>query len=79
VTQAKLAASSVATSGPEGSFGAILFIEKEGFAPLFGQVRLDKRFDIGILSVNRRPKLTGGQNCTPNNKNGGGVASRPPV
>ena len=39
------------THGPEHRYGAILFIEKEGFMPLFRQVRLAERFDIGIMST----------------------------
>ena len=38
MTQAELAASAVETSGPEGNYGAILFIEKEGFT-------IENRFD----------------------------------
>jgi hypothetical protein len=51
VTQAELAAASVETSSPEGTYGAILLIEKEGFTPLFRQVQLGRCFDIGILST----------------------------
>jgi hypothetical protein len=39
------------TRGPHGCYGAILFIEKEGFLPLFRAVRLAERFDIGIMST----------------------------
>lgn len=41
---------SVTTYGPHGSFGAVLYIEKEGFMQLFKRVKLAKRFDIGIMS-----------------------------
>jgi hypothetical protein len=51
VTQAALAASSVVTSGPEGNYGAILFIEKEGFAPLLQRVRVAERYDIATMST----------------------------
>jgi Topoisomerase 6 subunit A/Spo11, Toprim domain len=37
--------------GPEHRFGAILFIEKEGFMPLFEAVHLAERFDIAIMST----------------------------
>jgi len=40
----------IETYGPDGSFGALLYVEKEGFMPLFKRVRLAKRFDIGIMS-----------------------------
>jgi hypothetical protein len=39
------------THGPEFRYGAILFIEKEGFAPLFKAVRLAERWDIAIMST----------------------------
>jgi DNA topoisomerase VI subunit A len=41
---------SVKTYGPDGSFGAVLYVEKEGFLPLFERVKLAKRFDIAIMS-----------------------------
>jgi hypothetical protein len=40
----------VATRGPRGCFGAVLFTEKEGFFPLFRAVHLSERFDIAIMS-----------------------------
>jgi hypothetical protein len=43
-------AASVSTYGPDGSYGAILFCEKEGFLPLFERVNLAKRYDIAIMS-----------------------------
>ena len=39
------------THGPKNRFGAILFIEKEGFMPLFDAVKLARRFDLGIMST----------------------------
>jgi hypothetical protein len=39
------------TYGPEHRFSAVLFIEKEGFMPLFKQVRLAERFDLAIMST----------------------------
>jgi hypothetical protein len=39
------------TCGPLHRFGAILFIEKEGFLPLFKAVKLAERFDIAIMST----------------------------
>jgi hypothetical protein len=41
----------VGTRGPDGRFGAVLFIEKEGFMPLFERVRLAERHDIAIMST----------------------------
>ena len=39
------------TLGPEKRFGAVLFIEKEGFMPLFDAVKLAERYDIAIMST----------------------------
>jgi hypothetical protein len=39
------------TRGPRHRFGAILFVEKEGFLPLFKAVHLAERFDIAIMST----------------------------
>jgi hypothetical protein len=41
----------VVTRGPSGCFGAVLFIEKEGFMPLFEAVNLAERFDIALMST----------------------------
>jgi hypothetical protein len=47
---ADFAAASVDTYGPDGAYGAILYVEKEGFMPLFERVKLAKRYDIAIMS-----------------------------
>ena len=39
------------THGPKHRYGAIMFIEKEGFWPLFKSVRLADRYDIAIMST----------------------------
>jgi hypothetical protein len=39
------------TLGPQHRFGAILFIEKEGFMPLFKEVQLAERYDLAIMST----------------------------
>ena len=39
------------TFGPQDRFGAVLFIEKEGFLPLLEEVRLAERFDLAIMST----------------------------
>jgi hypothetical protein len=41
----------VVTHGPDGCFGAVLFVEKEGFMPLFEAVNLAERFDIALMST----------------------------
>jgi DNA topoisomerase VI subunit A len=39
------------TIGPEYRFDTILFVEKEGFAPLFNAVHLAQRYDLAIMST----------------------------
>ena len=41
----------VKTKGPSGNFGAVLFIEKEGFAPILKAAQIADRFDIAIKST----------------------------
>jgi hypothetical protein len=50
-TSAELEAASIETYGPDGCYQAIMFIEKEGFMPLFQAVHLAERYDIGIMST----------------------------
>jgi hypothetical protein len=47
---ADFAPASVETYGPSGCFGALLYVEKEGFMPLFRRVKLAERFDIAVMS-----------------------------
>jgi len=47
---ASFSSASIKTYGPDGCFGALLYVEKEGFMPLFERVNLAKRFDIAIMS-----------------------------
>ena len=44
------ASAKIDTHGPSGRFGGLLFIEKEGFMPLFEKVKLAERYDIAIMS-----------------------------
>jgi len=41
----------VETNGPSGSFGAVLFIEKEGFDPILESAGIAGKFDIAIMST----------------------------
>jgi hypothetical protein len=50
IHDAKLRQPQVRTSGAAGNFGAVLFVEKEGFMPLFEHVQLGQRFDLAIMS-----------------------------
>jgi hypothetical protein len=40
-----------ATVGPEHRYSTVLFIEKEGFAPLLETARIAERYDIAIMST----------------------------
>jgi hypothetical protein len=48
---AALTQANVKLHGPEGNFGAVLFIEKEGFDPLLRQAQIADKFDIAIMST----------------------------
>jgi hypothetical protein len=39
------------TRGPKNRFGAIMFLEKEGFGPLLDAVNLATRYDLAIMST----------------------------
>jgi DNA topoisomerase VI subunit B len=41
---------SITTRGPHGGYGALLYIEKEGFLDILNAVQLAQRYDIGIMS-----------------------------
>jgi hypothetical protein len=51
LTEPGFAPSAAVTQGPDGCFGAVLFIEKEGFLPLFQAVHLAERYDLAIMST----------------------------
>jgi hypothetical protein len=40
----------VETKGPDGNYGAVLYVEKEGFDALFKEVDLANRYDLMIVS-----------------------------
>jgi hypothetical protein len=48
---ADFAKAKVETLGPRGSFGALFFIEKEGFDQLLRAARISERFDIAVMST----------------------------
>ena len=39
------------TTGAKDRYGAVLFVEKEGFLPLFRKVKLAERYDLAIMST----------------------------
>ncbi len=51
IVPARLTQVDVETVGPDGNFGAVLFIEKEGFAPLLERSRIADRYDAAIMST----------------------------
>ena len=51
VEPADFSDASVDVIGPDGGFSAVLFCEKEGFAPLFKEVDLANRYDLMIVST----------------------------
>jgi hypothetical protein len=48
---AALAQASVKLHGPKGNFGAVLFVEKEGFDPLLRQAQIANKFDLALMST----------------------------
>jgi hypothetical protein len=50
VAEADFDPAGIRTYGPDGSFGSLLYVEKEGFMPLFKRVKLGKRYDMAIMS-----------------------------
>jgi hypothetical protein len=49
--EAELAAANIEFHGPQGNFGALLFIEKEGFGPLLREASFADRFDLATMST----------------------------
>jgi hypothetical protein len=49
--EAELAEANIEFHGPEGNFGALLFIEKEGFGPLLREANFANRFDLATMST----------------------------
>jgi hypothetical protein len=51
ITEAGVRQAKAEIFGPSGNFGAVLFVEKEGFAPLLRAARIADRFDLAIMST----------------------------
>jgi hypothetical protein len=49
-TAAALGKAKVETHGPEGRYGGVLFIEKEGFMPLMEAAQIAEKFDLLVTS-----------------------------
>jgi hypothetical protein len=50
IIKAAFANGCIKTQGPRACYGALLYVEKEGFDPLWQAINLAARFDIAILS-----------------------------
>jgi hypothetical protein len=51
IVDAGVSRATVETSGPSGNFGAVLFIEKEGFDPILKAAQIADKYDIAIKST----------------------------
>src|SRR5260370_7012968 len=51
VIDASFGQAKVATKGPSGNFGAVLFLEKEGFDPILKAAQIADRYDVAIKST----------------------------
>ena len=51
IRNADISGADVETMGPTGRYGAVLFIEKEGFAQILEAAKIEERFDIAIMST----------------------------
>jgi hypothetical protein len=60
IVKAGFTSATIKTRGPAGNYGAVLYIEKEGFTELFDAVQLGNRFDIGVMS-NKGMSVTAGR------------------
>jgi hypothetical protein len=49
--EAGVSEAEVKTYGPSGNFGAVLFIEKEGFSELLKAAKIAERYDLSIMST----------------------------
>jgi hypothetical protein len=47
----QLKPAAIETTGPQGCFSAVMFVEKEGFDQLWESVDLQERYDLGIKST----------------------------
>ena len=49
-TEAGFAEATITTHGPDGRYGALLYVEKEGFDPLLEQALIAERHDLAVMS-----------------------------
>ena len=51
IRNAAISVADVKTKGPDGRYGAVLFLEKEGFTQILEAARIAERFDLAIMST----------------------------
>jgi hypothetical protein len=51
IRNAAISVADVMTKGPDGRYGAVLFLEKEGFTQILEAARIAERFDLAIMST----------------------------
>ena len=51
ICNAGISATKVDTMGPAGRYGAVLFLEKEGFTQILEAAQIAERYDIAIMST----------------------------
>ena len=51
IRNAGISATDVDTMGPDGRYGAVLFLEKEGFTQILEAAKIAERYDLAIMST----------------------------
>ena len=51
IRNAAISVADIKTKGPDGRYGAVLFLEKEGFTQILEAARIAERFDLAIMST----------------------------
>jgi hypothetical protein len=51
ISEVEIASAKVSTKGPAGRYGAVLFLEKEGFQPILEAAQIPERFDVAVMST----------------------------
>jgi tellurite resistance protein len=51
IRNAAISVADIKTKGPDGRYGAVLFLEKEGFTQILEATRIAERYDLAIMST----------------------------
>jgi hypothetical protein len=51
IRNAAISVADIKTKGPDGRYGAVLFLEKEGFTQILEAARIAERYDLAIMST----------------------------